>query len=80
MQAQFSTRGITNQKTMFNYVIASLSPEVAAEIRDLILAPQDGTPYNVLKQQLVKRTAVSEQKHLQQLFSAEELGNCKPTQ
>ena len=65
---------------MFDYIIASLSPEVAAEIRDLILAPPDETPYNVLKQQLVKRTAASEQKRLQQLFSAEELGDRKLTQ
>ena len=35
-------------------------PEVAAEIRDLILAAPDETPYDVLKQQLVKRTVVSE--------------------
>ena len=61
VQTQFSTHGITNQKTMFDYVIASLSPEVAVEIRDLILSPPEEAPYDVLKQQLVKRTAASEQ-------------------
>ena len=38
VQAQFST---------------SLSPEVAAEIRDLILSSPEEAPYDVLKQQLV---------------------------
>ena len=78
VQTQFSTREITNQKTMFDYVIASLSPEVAAEIHDL--HPPAETPYDVLKEQLVKRTAASEQKHLQQLFSSKELGDRKPMQ
>ena len=65
---------------MFDYVIASLSPEVAAKIHDLILSSPAETPYDILKEQLVRITAASEQKRLQQLFSSEELGDCKPTQ
>ena len=57
---------------MFDHVIASLSPEFVAEVRDLILTPPAETPYDVLKAQLIKRTAASEQRRLQQLFSAEE--------
>ena len=46
----------------------------------MILHPPDDDPYDALKQALVERTAASEQRRLQQLFNAEELGDRKPTQ
>ena len=75
VEAQFTTRGITSQKTCFDYVISSLSPEFAMEVRDLLLRPPEDTPYDRLKAELIKRTAASEQ-----LISGEELGDRKPTQ
>ena len=80
VDAQFTTRNITSEKTKFDYVVASLAPEFAQEVRDLILNPPASSPYSDLRKILVERTAASEQRRLQQLFNAEELGDRKPTQ
>ena len=41
VEAQFNTRNITNERTRFDYVVASLAPEFSIEVRDLILAPPE---------------------------------------
>ena len=80
VEAQFTTRGITAQKTKYDYIVASLSSDVATEVCDLILAPPTENSYNKLKGQLIKWTSASEKKWLQQLLNVEELGDCKPSQ
>ena len=80
IEAQFACRRIVSQRSRFDHVVSSLSPEFAAEVRDLLIKPPVDNPYSVLKEQLTKRTALSEQRKLQQLFTGEELGDRKPTQ
>ena len=43
------------------------------EVQDLLLQPPDENPYNVLKEQLIRHTAVSEQKRVQQLLTLKSL-------
>lgn len=80
VEAQFGCRRITSQRSRFDHVVSSLSPEFAAEVRDLLLSPPTDNPYSVLKTQLTKRTTLSAQRKLQQLLTGEELGDRKPTQ
>ena len=80
VEAQFSFRNVVQQRTHFDYVIAALASEVATEVRDLILNPPADQPYDRLKEALIQRTEASEQRRLQQLLTAEELGDRKPSQ
>ena len=80
VEAQFAIRNITSQNTKFYHVVGSLTPEVATEVRDVILNPDNERPYDVLKEALLQRTAISEQKRLQELLSQEEIGDRKPSQ
>ena len=57
-----------------DHAVSSLSPEYAAEVRDLLIKPPTD---NTVKEQLTKRTTASEQRKLQLLFTSEQL---KPTQ
>ena len=64
----------------FDYVVSYLDPEFATEVRDLLLNPLAGEPYKTLKAQLTKRTSASQECHLQELLSTEELGDRTPSQ
>ena len=79
VEVQFSTRGITAQKTKYDHVVASLSPEFATEVRQLILYVPD-RPYDTLKQQLIQQTSLPQQRRLQQVLHSMELGDRKPSQ
>ena len=65
VKAQFRMRHVTVQRTKFDHVVASLSPDFATEVRDLIIQPPADAPNDSLREQLIKRTTASEQRKLQ---------------
>ncbi|XP_011407376.1 PREDICTED: uncharacterized protein LOC105314727 [Amphimedon queenslandica] len=79
VEAQFATRCITSQKSCYDHVVSSLSPEYATEIRNLIFDPSSSNPYDTLKAKLIQRIAPFERR-LQQLLSIDELGDRKLSQ
>ena len=68
------------ERTKFEYIVASLSPDTATELRDLILSPPTTCPYMLLRQKLIRRTPGSNQQKLQRLLNEIELGDRKPSQ
>ena len=80
IEAQFATRRITNERTKYQHVVASLQPDIAQEVRDFIIDEPAEKPFATLKAALIARTSASEQKRLQQLLTEEELGDRKPSQ
>ena len=80
VEAQFTIRNNTKERTKFDHVVTALTPEYATEVRDLLLALPEQDLYSTLKDQLIQRTATSKQRCIQQLLTTEELGDRKPSQ
>lgn len=80
VEAQFTTRNITVDDTKYNYLVASLTAETAAEVRDLLITPPAADKYKTLKDAIITRTTSSAQARFKQLLTAEELEGRKPTQ
>ena len=78
-EAQFATRNITTETTKFRHIVATLAPEIATEVRDLLLLPPEN-PYTSLKAALIKRVGVTEDVRLAQLLKDEPLGDRRPSQ
>ena len=80
MEAQFATKGITQQVTKYHYIVGSLAPEIAREVRDVIVTVPAVAPFDTLKERLVSRTSLTESQRMQKLLSLEPLGDQKPSQ
>ncbi|XP_064458869.1 uncharacterized protein LOC135369138 [Ornithodoros turicata] len=80
VECQFALSGITSQLAKFRHAVSVLPQEVAAQLIDVLTAPPAANPYDALKAALLERTTASERKRFQELLSAEDLGDRRPTE
>ena len=80
VESQFHTRGVTADATKYHYLVATLTPETACQVRELLVAPPAENKYNTLKQAIIKRTTSSTTHRVKQLLNAEQLDGRKPTE
>lgn len=71
---------ITESRTKFNYIVATLPPEAATIIRDVITNPDPTDPYGVLKTELTKRSGESSHQEIRKLLVGEQLGDRRPSE
>ncbi|XP_077505093.1 uncharacterized protein LOC144114938 [Amblyomma americanum] len=79
VEAHFQLRCIASQETKFLHFVSSLPPDVAEELVDIISLPDTARPFDMLKAAIINYKSVSECSKLQQLLSATELGDSRPS-
>lgn len=80
VEAIFDCRRIRSQHSRYSHVLAHLPAEVANEVEELVYDPPTSDPYTALKDAVIARTAVSDEKNLRTLLSGIELGDRTPSQ
>lgn len=80
VEAQCYLHCITSQLSRFYYVVASIPPAIADKLYDILSQPPPDDAYDHLKGVLLERTTASERTWIQQLLTAQELGDRRPSQ
>ena len=79
-EAQFNNANISTDTTKYNYVISSLSNELATKIIHVITKPPDQDKYNNLKNIICSLLEPSESYKAKQLANLNGLGDMAPSQ
>lgn len=80
VESQFALSRITSDKTKYNYIISNLPFNIISTIYDVITNPPQENLYKILKETIISRLTLSEEKRLDELLSNSELGDRKPSE
>lgn len=79
IEAQFNTKGITQDKTKYDYVVCSLDANTADEIQYILINPPATNKYESLKNVLIKTFGKSQYQKDAELLNINGLGDQRPT-
>ncbi|XP_073835814.1 uncharacterized protein [Musca autumnalis] len=79
-EMQFATKGITLDKTKYEYVVTALPQEVIMSVLDVIRNSRNNNSYEDLKDVLIKRHTLSESKRIDKILFDLEMGDQKPSE
>ena len=79
VEAQFGTKGITQDDTKFNYLVSSLDNTTAGEVEAVLIHPPGADKYNTLKKALLQAFGRTQAQKDSELLSLTGLGDAKPT-
>jgi len=80
LESQFSNMSIRSESRKFSYLVAALPRTLAPDVRDIVLRPPEINPYTTLKEALLQRTAMSEERRIRNLLDGVQMDDRSPTQ
>ena len=80
IEYSFQAAKIKDQAAKFHYVAAALPSQLSSELRDILLCPPEENQYEVLREEIVKRLAITERERIAKLLKNETLGDRTPSQ
>lgn len=80
-EAQFRASNITTENRRYTHLLASLTPDIIQQVRDLIQNPPDESRlYSCFKEKLLDRLTPNEEQRIASLLYQTEMGDRKPSE
>lgn len=79
-EAIFDMYHVRSQQRRYSHLMSALPEAIALEVRDFFEKAPDSDPYSALRQAIIDRTAISDQKRIKELLSEVSLGDRTPSQ
>lgn len=80
VDATFAIAKVDDEHLKFNYVATHLTPNVAREVRDVLMNKPTEKPYSALVSALKDRLCASQETKIRQLLEREDIGDSTPSQ